>query len=415
MADSDSSSTPSPYANSSKRKQAPSSDQPPRRSEEQAAESAREPEHADKPPRQNKSYSGQKSGYKDKGKRPQSDGNKRPFRDRGKRQSERSYSDRPDRRERFERKDDRPQRDFSDRRERFERKDDRPQRDFRDDRRSRDEGAPDRKPRQFDDPSADKRGLADDEQKLCGWNACQAVVKSRPESIVRAYIHQDREADAGDLIRFMTARKRAYRLVGDEDLGKVTQSSHHGGICLIVKHQQLQIGFETWCKKVEKRKDSLPVLVLEAIGNPHNLGAILRVAAHFDCSAVLLVGDCGQGQDDPNVMRLPASTFRTAEGGAEVIPIIQLRKPEEGLARLKQAGFTLIATSVEVGNSLYADPLPRKTAFLLGSERDGLSPLLQTAARQTVMIPGSDQVNGLNIACGAAVFLGEFRRQYPLV
>jgi TrmH RNA methyltransferase len=150
------------------------------------------------------------------------------------------------------------------------------------------------------------------------------------------------------------------------------------------------------------------VLVLENIGNPHNLGAILRTAAHFGAAGVLLAGD-------PKAMpRLSATVHRTAEGGLESVPVVRCRDTAGTAAALRRAGCAVVATSSRTGTSLYGTPPPARAAYLFGSEAEGLTPALCRQADACVRIPGTGAVESLNVACAAAVVLAEFRRVYPL-
>ena len=79
----------------------------------------------------------------------------------------------------------------------------------------------------------------------------------------------------------------------------------------------------------------------------------------------------------------------------------------------KKAGFTTYATSSHKGVSLYEAPLAPRSVIMLGAERDGLSAKLMEGADALLMIPGSGQVESLNVASSAAVLLAEHWRQHP--
>ncbi|WP_275539436.1 TrmH family RNA methyltransferase, partial [Faecalibacterium prausnitzii] len=72
-------------------------------------------------------------------------------------------------------------------------------------------------------------------------------------------------------------------------------------------------------------------LWLDGVGNPHNLGAILRSAAHFGVSAVLLPKD--------STLALSGAAARVAEGGAEAVPMVRMGRGDNALAQLRGAGF----------------------------------------------------------------------------
>ena len=260
----------------------------------------------------------------------------------------------------------------------------------------------------FGGDAAAPTGMRSDEQKLYGVSACRAIFEGRPEDIVRAYVTPYRLKLFGGMLRWCASHRLAYHIIEDVDMERVTQSTHHEGVCLLVKERP-QPRLDERLELLAEVDGPQCVLLLEHVGNPHNLGSILRVAAHFGVVGVLLTGPLAR------LPQLPSAAYRTAEGGMEYVPVMALGVPFEALDRLRRAGFSVLATSGHGRHSLYASekPLPKRCVLMLGSEERGLSPGLLATADGVVAIPGSGQVESLNVACAAAVFLGEYWRQYP--
>lgn len=241
------------------------------------------------------------------------------------------------------------------------------------------------------------------EVKVCGLNACLAIFAQRRDDIIRVHVARNRMPAVGELLSWCAENHRAYHVVTDEDLEKLTQSHHHEGILLLVRHAEMpKFGFFVGRERVAT--DPRCLVLLENVVNPHNLGAIIRVAAHFGAHGILLAGDA------PN---LSAAVYRTAEGGVEYVPVIRIGDPVAAVALFREAGFASVATSSHTGEDLGQAPLPPKTLFLLGSENEGLSPRLLAAASQCVRIPGTGAVESLNVATATAVLLADFRRAHP--
>src|SRR5690606_39698531 len=95
------------------------------------------------------------------------------------------------------------------------------------------------------------------------------------------------------------------------------------------------------------------VLALEDVGNPHNLGAMMRSCAHFGVKGVLL--------QDAALLESGAA-IRTAEGGAEHVQPITGDSVLEALEQFRKAGYTIVTTS-----SRAATPLDRKSTRLNSS------------------------------------------------
>lgn len=240
------------------------------------------------------------------------------------------------------------------------------------------------------------------EVKVYGFHACMALFEQRPESIIRVYCDQPRVKMLSALLKWCAAHKRAYHIIPPEELAKVTQSVHHEGVCILAK-QPPTLSFEALVAQLPQLPKKQCWLYLDGVQNPHNLGSIMRVCAHFGIPYIL--------GDIHSLPPLSPSSYRIAKGGAEVVELIALPNPKRALQKLKEAGFAIVAASHQAKQSLYRCTLSPRTLIALGSESQGLSSLLLKEASTTVQIPGSGQVESLNVAVAAALCIGEFWRQ----
>lgn len=243
---------------------------------------------------------------------------------------------------------------------------------------------------------------AADEERVYGLHAALAVFRHRRQDIRRVYIDETRVKAVGTLLRWCAKQRVAYHVVGPENLERVTRSTHHEGICLLARIPKAPSLDELLAQLAAAGPQRL--LLLEDVRDPHNVGAILRTAAHFGVRGALLVGETAPRS---------AALLRTAEGGAEEVQLIAVRSVGSALTKLTQAGYTLLATTSHTQRSLYDTTLPERVCVMLGSERDGVSQPLLARAGAVVAIPGTGAVESLNVATAAAVVLAELWRQRP--
>lgn len=238
------------------------------------------------------------------------------------------------------------------------------------------------------------------EFKLYGVNAARSVFARRPEAVIRAYLEHRLLDSFRSELKGLALRKRAYHLVEAAELEKITESAHHEGVCLIVE-DELPLSPEQF---IETLKPGAPcvLLALPDVGNPHNLGAITRTAAHFGVGAILLK-DAGKLKS--------GAALRTASGGFEHVKVVEAESWEGALATLAQAGFELVATSSHAERDLYAAKFKPRTLFALGAEGEGLAEGWLEAAAQVLKIPGTGLVESLNVSVAAGVLLAEYFRQ----
>lgn len=245
------------------------------------------------------------------------------------------------------------------------------------------------------------------EIKICGRNAAASLFERRPDDIIRVYVTEESLRIFPKLLKWCATNKRAYHVVTPEDLEKVADTVHHEGICVLAR-QKAPLEFLEFLKSLRDDTPESPrcVVFLENVLNPHNIGAIMRVCAHFG-AATLLVSHSEKNQ----AVGLSTSVYRTAEGGAESVELVPVEDPIRALRALKKAGFTLIATSGRASRSLYRKKMPVRCVFMFGSEGEGLSNDLLETADVAVAIPGTGNVESLNVACAASVLLGEYWRE----
>lgn len=249
----------------------------------------------------------------------------------------------------------------------------------------------------FVDPETLRRQRTE-ETRIYGENACQALFLNRPESIVRAWFVQEVTPRFKEALRWMAANRKAYHVVNEVELAKASGTDHHGGVCFLIKKRN-GISATQWLTNAGERDC---VLALEDIGNPHNLGAIVRSCAHFGVKGVVV--------SDAALLESGAAV-RTAEGGAEHVKAINAENFAETLNLFRRAGYQIVTTSSHRGTPLFSAKLPAKTVLVIGQERDGLSDAVFANSDLRVAINGTGQVESLNVSVATGILLGEWYRQ----
>jgi TrmH family RNA methyltransferase len=143
------------------------------------------------------------------------------------------------------------------------------------------------------------------------------------------------------------------------------------------------------------------VLALDGISDPGNVGTVIRTAAWFGVSAVLL----GEGCAD----LLNPKTVRATMGGIFQLPICRDVKLKDEFARLKQLGFRLTAATMDGSPDWSGWPKNPRSALILGSEARGVSEELCRVADQRITIPRRGAGESLNVAVSAGILLSALK------
>jgi TrmH RNA methyltransferase len=145
-------------------------------------------------------------------------------------------------------------------------------------------------------------------------------------------------------------------------------------------------------------RDGQPLLILDGVSNPHNLGAIARTAAFFGLPRIVL--------SDHPAQALPSdASYRVSEGGFEHLEVYRAARLAEVLHGLK-ASYRIVAAAPGRHRELATIRRGDKPfALVLGNEEDGLPKATVSACDDIVAIPGSGQIQSLNVAASAAILL----------
>jgi RNA methyltransferase, TrmH family len=143
-------------------------------------------------------------------------------------------------------------------------------------------------------------------------------------------------------------------------------------------------------------------VALHEIGNPGNLGAIIRTANAAGAAGVVLVGHTTDPFD-------PAAV-KASMGALFGVPVAAAGDAEEFFGWAAGAGVTVVTTSAKAADSFWDVAYPRPLALLLGSEGDGLPDDLLARGDLAVRIPMAGTAESLNLAVAAGVLLYETQR-----
>lgn len=248
---------------------------------------------------------------------------------------------------------------------------------------------------------APRAAPARDDLRVCGLAAVRARFARDPASIQRLYFDRETGRRIGVMCRVLAQAKRIYRQVEPAELEKIAGSVHHGGIVAVVPAPRRREVTPEVVRGWAERREA--VLLLDRIGNAHNLGAIARSAAHFGVAQMVI-------PEDPAAARPNDAAFRVAEGGLEHVQL-WLAKDLAALAReLAAAGYEVLGAATRggrLGGRRTGSGPPRPLALALGSEESGLAPDLAAACTRLVTIPGTGRVESLNVSVAAAILLWE--------
>src|SRR5215475_6427859 len=199
--------------------------------------------------------------------------------------------------------------------------------------------------------------------RIAGLPAVAALFATTPHRVERLFFDHRMRAHVSDFCAELARAHKPFRLVPSEELERIAGSVMHGGVVVLARPRLLPV--LDLAKAADWARGGEPLLLLDGIGNPHNLGAIVRTAAFFGLPRIVL-------SDHPSQAGPSDASYRVAEGGLEYVELYRGVRFAQALQRLRRS-YRVIGTAAGKGQPLEAlRQSEQPLALVLGNEEHGL-------------------------------------------
>ena len=179
------------------------------------------------------------------------------------------------------------------------------------------------------------------------------------------------------------------------DLGRMVPNDapHQGLVAEVDPLEEIWLG-----DLIEQgRDDRRPLVVLDQVTDPHNVGAILRSAAAFDALGLVT--------QDRHAPPESGALARAASGALETVPWVRVVNLSRALDEIAEAGFWRIGLTGHASLNLAEAMGEARVAIVLGAEGEGMRQNTEAHCDQLARLPISPKVESLNVSNAAAIAL----------
>jgi 23S rRNA (guanosine2251-2'-O)-methyltransferase len=255
---------------------------------------------------------------------------------------------------------------------------------------------------------------------IYGRHALREALTNAPRAVRRVYFARDMRDQ-----KLRQLAKQSGAEVEELDKRKVTSwvegNAPHQGAVALISLGELVIPYDMWAAQdiPAKKSSGLPaaadvsgsgarlfsrdnsasqsLVLLNEVQDPHNVGAVIRSAAAFGASAVLLPGT----RQSP----ITGAVIKASAGMAFSLPLVQIDNIQKVVSDLKKRGFRTYGLEAHGKYKLHEEAFDAPALFIMGNESKGLPQKTAQICDRVLSIPIEAKAESLNVAAAAAITL----------
>jgi 23S rRNA (guanosine2251-2'-O)-methyltransferase len=252
--------------------------------------------------------------------------------------------------------------------------------------------------------SSSKASAAGGKVYVYGKHALFEALRHAPQVIRKAFLSPDlRDSELRALLE--KHKIPVATLAPDKGKELVGRDAAHQGVVAVMNPSALLVSLDDFLATLPKEGAKVAVAVLGEVQDPHNVGAIIRSAAAFGLSAVLI--------PEHNQAGVTGAVVKASAGMAFRIPLVSIGNVNTALKALKEKGFWIYGLAMDGKTSLGTDAFDTRCAFVVGNEGAGVREKTLTTCDVTLSIPMHARTESLNAAVSAAVVFYEWSKKHP--
>lgn len=234
---------------------------------------------------------------------------------------------------------------------------------------------------------------------LYGKHALREVLETKPHAVRKVFLDKNAVEDS-EIQKLLKSANITPSIMKGEDKSLAGDAVHQGVIALL-SSEALYTPFEEVLPLLENETNPCFVL-LDELHDPHNVGAIIRSAAAFGASAILM--------PEHNQSPITGTVIKTSAGMAFRIPIVKIGNVNQTIRTLKEKRMWVYGLVMDGDTALKDAQFDTPTLFVVGNESAGIREKTLELCDVKLTIPMQPGCESLNASVAASVVLYEYSR-----
>lgn len=238
---------------------------------------------------------------------------------------------------------------------------------------------------------------------IYGKHALMEALSTRPGVIRKVFLSPE-ITDAALRKQLGTLNISVSHLAAGRGNELAGRDAVHQGVIAVMNPASLLVSLDAFLETLDMSTNPA-IAILGEVQDPHNVGAIIRSAAAFGLSAVLIPEHHQAG--------ITGVVVKTSAGMAFRIPLISIGNVNNTIKILKEKGFWTYGLAMGGSTALGVEKFDAPAAFIIGNEGAGIREKTLEACDVTLSIPMHPRTESLNAAVSAAVVFYEWSKKHP--
>lgn len=240
---------------------------------------------------------------------------------------------------------------------------------------------------------------------VIGRNAVAELLRADPERVIEIWCTPETASLASGAAGGLALHRAIVHANADRQrLSALVGSESHQGIAVWAAPRP-SLTLTELLNAIPPDAPSL-LLLPDAISDPQNLGAIIRAAECFGADGVILNRNRG--------CAITPVVTKSAVGATELVPLVEVSNGDNAVRQCQEHNFWVVAAARGARSEpLSRSALPARTVLIVGSEGDGIQPLLLKRSDHLVAIEQCGVIDSLNVSQATAILCHAYRTQHP--